>query len=59
MVSDELRRMYATVGFQLIPIDEGVNSFLSEIRLAERKSPEVVISCSVDQMMKSENDTGN
>lgn len=54
MVSDDLRKMYATVGFQLIPIDEGVRSFLSEIRLPERRSPEVVISCSVERMMNAE-----
>ncbi|MFO0944413.1 MAG: SDR family NAD(P)-dependent oxidoreductase [Planctomycetota bacterium] len=54
MVSDDLRKMYATVGFELIPIDEGVRSFLSEIRLAERRSPEVVISCSVERMMSTD-----
>lgn len=53
MVSDELRRMYQTVGFELIPVADGVRSFLSEIRLEERRSSEVVISCSVEQMMST------
>ena len=44
MVSDELRRMYAQIGFDLIPIQEGVNYFLDEICRDEPGSAEVVVS---------------
>jgi NAD(P)-dependent dehydrogenase (short-subunit alcohol dehydrogenase family) len=50
MVSDELRRMYAQVGFQLIPVPEGVDHFLAEIRRDHRSSSEIVVSGSVAQM---------
>jgi NAD(P)-dependent dehydrogenase (short-subunit alcohol dehydrogenase family) len=52
MISDELRRLYASAGFQLIPLDEGVAALLAEIGLPRRQSPEVVISCSVEQMSR-------
>jgi NAD(P)-dependent dehydrogenase (short-subunit alcohol dehydrogenase family) len=51
MVTDELRRMYATVGFELIPIDEGVEFLLAEIRRSQRPSAEIVVSASVEQML--------
>jgi NAD(P)-dependent dehydrogenase (short-subunit alcohol dehydrogenase family) len=51
MVSPELRQMYAARGIGLIPVEEGVRAFLSEVRLAERSSAEVVVSCSVEQML--------
>jgi NAD(P)-dependent dehydrogenase (short-subunit alcohol dehydrogenase family) len=51
MVTDELRRMYATVGLDMIPVDVGVACFLAEIRGPRRQSAEVVISGSVDQML--------
>lgn len=50
MVTDDLRRLYAQVGFEMIPIAEGVRSLTEELRLPEWQSPEVVISCSVDKM---------
>lgn len=50
MVSDELRRMYAQIGFDLIPIQEGVDYFLDEIRRDHPESAEVVVSGSVAQM---------
>jgi NAD(P)-dependent dehydrogenase (short-subunit alcohol dehydrogenase family) len=51
MVTDELRRMYATVGFDLIPIDVGVRFFLDETRNHADTSAEVVVSGSVEQML--------
>ncbi|MGD9644844.1 MAG: SDR family NAD(P)-dependent oxidoreductase [Pirellulales bacterium] len=51
MVTDELRRMYATVGFDMIPIDVGVRFFTHEIERSERRSAEVVVSGSVERMM--------
>lgn len=53
MVTDELRRMYATVGFDLIPIDEGVRIFLAEIQPQAAPSAEVIVSGSVEQMIAS------
>lgn len=53
MVSDDLRRMYASVGFDLIPVDVGADFLLSELRLTSWRSPEVVVSGSVDQMLAS------
>lgn len=51
MVTDELRRMYATVGFEMIPIDVGVQYFMNEIRHSSPTSAEVVVSGSVEQML--------
>lgn len=51
MVTDELRRMYATVGFDMIPIDVGVRFFLDEIRSPQQNCAEVVVSGSVEQML--------
>ena len=53
MVSDELRRMYAQIGFDLIPIQEGVDYFLDEICRDQPGSAEVVVSGSVSQMAGS------
>lgn len=53
MVTDELRRLYATVGFKMIPLDEGVEAFHREVRRENRVSAEVVVSCSVAQMAGS------
>jgi NAD(P)-dependent dehydrogenase (short-subunit alcohol dehydrogenase family) len=49
MVSDELRRRYASRGVSLIPKEDGVRAFLAELRLPGRQSPEVVISASLDE----------
>ncbi|MBX9791931.1 MAG: SDR family NAD(P)-dependent oxidoreductase [Pirellulales bacterium] len=51
MVTDELRRMYATVGFDMIPIDVGVQYFTREIERSRRRSAEVVVSGSVERML--------
>jgi NAD(P)-dependent dehydrogenase (short-subunit alcohol dehydrogenase family) len=50
MVSDELRRMYAQVGFELIGVEDGVSRFVEEIRREGRRSAEVVVSGSVEKM---------
>jgi NAD(P)-dependent dehydrogenase (short-subunit alcohol dehydrogenase family) len=52
MVSEELRRLYATVGVQLIPVEEGVAAFLREIRQTDRRSTEVVLACGVERLGK-------
>lgn len=50
MVSDELRRIYASRGIDLIPISEGVRFFERELLVDGEGSPEVVISTSVEQI---------
>jgi NAD(P)-dependent dehydrogenase (short-subunit alcohol dehydrogenase family) len=50
MVSDELRRVYASRGIGLIPVEVGTRAFLDELRLAEG-SVEVVVSASIGQML--------
>lgn len=50
MVTDELRRLYAQVGFELIPVPEGIEHFFNEIRRDHRRSSEIVVSASVDKM---------
>jgi NAD(P)-dependent dehydrogenase (short-subunit alcohol dehydrogenase family) len=52
MVSDELRRLYAMRNIHLIPIPEGVGFLEQELRLKDRREPEVVIACSVPQLQK-------
>jgi NAD(P)-dependent dehydrogenase (short-subunit alcohol dehydrogenase family) len=52
MVSEELRRLYAAAGLELIPIEDGVAAFLSEIRRTNRAGAEVVIGCSIEQMLQ-------
>jgi len=52
MVSDELRRMYASRGVHLIPVPEGVRFLEQELRLAGHREPEVTIACSVPQLSK-------
>jgi NAD(P)-dependent dehydrogenase (short-subunit alcohol dehydrogenase family) len=51
MVSPELRTLYATRGIQLIPIADGAQALLTELRLPDHPGAEVVISCSVEQML--------
>lgn len=51
MVSDELRRMYAAAGIDLIPIDEGVGWLLTQLRETRQPSAEVVVSAGVQQML--------
>jgi NAD(P)-dependent dehydrogenase (short-subunit alcohol dehydrogenase family) len=53
MVSDDLRRMYTTAGVELIRVEQGVASFLSEIASTDRPNGEVVIARSVEQMVQS------
>jgi NAD(P)-dependent dehydrogenase (short-subunit alcohol dehydrogenase family) len=49
MVSDDLRRMYAAAGVELISVAEGVSSFLSEIRQPDRRGAEVVLACGIER----------
>jgi NAD(P)-dependent dehydrogenase (short-subunit alcohol dehydrogenase family) len=53
MVSDGLRQVYAARGIGLIPVEAGIEAFLAELRLGGRSSPEVVVSCSVEQISGS------
>ncbi len=50
MVSDELRRLYSQVGYELIPIDVGARYFQREISQARGEPSEVVVSASVSKM---------
>ncbi len=50
MVSDELRKIYASRNIHLIPVDEGVRFLEQELRLSGRREPEVTIGCSVPQL---------
>jgi hypothetical protein len=52
MVSDELRRVYASRGIELIPVEDGVRAFLDELRLPGG-SAEVVIASGVEQMVRA------
>jgi hypothetical protein len=51
MVSDDLRRLYSAAGVGLIPVEEGVASFLSEIERADRPNGEVVIARGIEKML--------
>lgn len=50
MVSDELRRIYASRKIYLIPVPEGVRFLEQELRLTGHREPEVTIACSVPQL---------
>jgi len=52
MVSDELRKMYASRNIHLIPVPEGVRFLEQELRLTGHREPEVTIACSVPQLAK-------
>jgi NAD(P)-dependent dehydrogenase (short-subunit alcohol dehydrogenase family) len=52
MVGDELRRLYATRGIELIPVEAGTRAFLDEVRLPAG-SAEVIIAASVEQMARA------
>lgn len=54
MVGDDLRRLYASRGIELIPVAEGVRAFLDEVRLPGGGNAEVVISGSVERMARAE-----
>jgi NAD(P)-dependent dehydrogenase (short-subunit alcohol dehydrogenase family) len=58
MVSDELRRAYASRGIGLIPVEVGTQAFLDELRL-RGGSAEVVISASVEQMAQAARGTAS
>jgi NAD(P)-dependent dehydrogenase (short-subunit alcohol dehydrogenase family) len=47
MLSDELRRLYASRGIHAIPVEAGVEACMAELRRAGRMSPEVFIACNV------------
>ena len=51
MVSPELRTLYAARGIGLIPVEQGARAFVDELRIAEHPNAEVVVSCSVEQML--------
>ena len=51
MVSDGLRQLYAARGIGLIPVETGTEAFLTELRLGAGSSAEVVVTCSVEQMI--------
>ncbi len=51
MISDELRRLYASRGIELIAVPDGTRAFLDELRVPSR-SAEVVISSSVEQVLR-------
>jgi NAD(P)-dependent dehydrogenase (short-subunit alcohol dehydrogenase family) len=50
MVSDELRKIYASREMSLIPVLDGVARLEQELRLNGQARPEVLISCSVPRM---------
>ena len=50
MVSDQLRQLYKERDIDLIPLDEGVRFFMSELSHGGPNSPEVVITCSARQI---------
>lgn len=53
MVSDELRRIYASRNLFMIPIPDGVRFLDQELRLTGHREPEVVIACSVPQIVQT------
>jgi NAD(P)-dependent dehydrogenase (short-subunit alcohol dehydrogenase family) len=50
MVSEELRRLYAAAGVELIPVEEGVDAFLAEIRRTDHRGAEVVLARGVKRL---------
>ncbi len=50
MVSDELRRHFAARDLHMIPIPEGVRFLENELRMLDRREPEVTIACSVPRL---------
>jgi len=52
MVSDELRKIYASRNIHLIPVPDGVRFLEQELRLTGHREPEVVVACSVPQLAK-------
>ncbi|HTU89853.1 MAG TPA: SDR family NAD(P)-dependent oxidoreductase [Gemmataceae bacterium] len=50
MVSEELRRLYAGAGIELVPVEEGVAAFLAEIRRMDRGGAEVVLARGVERL---------
>jgi NAD(P)-dependent dehydrogenase (short-subunit alcohol dehydrogenase family) len=52
MVSEELRKMYASRNIHLIPVPDGVKFLEQELRLKGHREPEVTIACSVPQLVK-------
>lgn len=52
MVSDELRKIYASRQIHLIPVADGVRFLEQELRLGGHREPEVTIGCSVPQLAR-------
>ncbi len=59
MVSDELRKIYASRDIYLIPVDDGVRRLEQELQLTGQSQPEVLISCSVPRMLQALSGAGN
>ena len=52
MVSEELEREYARKGIGLIPLTEGVDALLKELKHGERDDTQVVLMCASTESMK-------
>lgn len=50
MVSDELRRLYASRSIRPIPVEQGRRHFIQELERGARGAPELVISSSLQQI---------
>lgn len=50
MVSEDLRRLYAEAGIELISVAEGVAAFLAEIRRTDHAGAEVVLARGVERL---------
>lgn len=52
MVSGELRKIYAARDLYMIPIPDGVQFLENELRLGNRREPEVTIACSIPKLLE-------
>lgn len=50
MVSEEIRRQFIARDLHMIPIPEGVRFLENELRLLDRREPEVTIACSIPRL---------
>jgi hypothetical protein len=49
--SRDLRWVYEDAGVRLIPIAEGAQACLDELRLGRASTPEVVLACDMEKML--------
>jgi NAD(P)-dependent dehydrogenase (short-subunit alcohol dehydrogenase family) len=49
MVSEDLRRLYAAAGVQLISVEEGVSAFLAEMGRTDRQGAEIVLGLGIER----------